>query len=199
VTGQRRDNGLQRFSPGDIRFGTSKGIFGLEVGGGQGGTAGTSVVENNAGSTYTLNSSGFTTVHTASTPGAVNVEHRAGSLWKTAASDWILDPINGGTPPKNGNEPVQMQFVGGTYAGTADYIYLFDGTLGSHAVIELSISLNAFSGAIINEIQWAPSCGNDFVYIENAGISTPEPATLAMGLFGIVGVAGLRRFRRTEC
>jgi hypothetical protein len=200
VTGQRRDNGLQRFSPGDIRITTNAGVYGIEAGGGQGGTAGTSVVENGtgSGSTYTLNGNGFTTAHTASTAGAVGVEHRAGSMWKTTAADWILDPITGGTPPKNGFEPVQVQFNGGTYAGTADYMYLFDGTLGSHAVIELSISLSYFGNATITGIQWAPACGNDFVYVEGQAIATPEPATLVMGLFGIAGVVGMRRFRRSD-
>lgn len=200
VTGQRRDNGLQRFSPGDIRITTTAGVFGIEVGGGQGGTAGTSVVEGGtgSGSTYALNGNGFTTAHTASTAPVSGTEHAAGTMWKTAAGDWITDPINGGTPPKNGFEPVQVQFNGGTYAGTADYMYLFDGTLGSHAVIELSIALSNFSNGTITGVQWAPSCGNDFVYVEGQAIQTPEPATLVMGLFGIAGVAGMRRFRRSD-
>jgi len=200
VTGQRRDNGLTRFSPGDIRITTTSGVFGIEVGGGAGGTAGTSVTEggSGSGSTYTLNSSGYTTAHTGSTPPGSGTEHTAGTMWKTSASDWILDPINGGTPPKNGYEPVQVQFGGGTYAGTADYIYRFDATLGAHAVIELSISLAAFGNTVITGAQWAPSCGNDFVYVENQAIATPEPATLVMGLFGIAGVVGMRRFRRSN-
>lgn len=200
VTGQRRDNGFTRFSPGDIRIATNQGVFGIEVGGGAGTSTanGASVVEGVAGSgsTYALNSSGFTTGHTASS-GPASTEHRAGTMWKTTSSDWILDPINGGTPPRNGLEPVQMQFTGGTYAGTADYIYRFDSVLGAHAVIELSIALSSFNNAIINSIQWAPSCGNDFVYLDNQAIQTPEPATLAMGLLGVAGIGALRRFRRT--
>jgi hypothetical protein len=71
-----------------------------------------------------------------------------------------------------------------------------DSSHGQHAVIELSIDLGAFVGAIsIDEIQWAPACGNDFVYVQ-PNIHAPEPATFVMGLLGAIGVAGLRRQRR---
>lgn len=197
VTGQRRDNGFDKFSPGDIRITTNQGLFGIEVGGGAGTSTpnGASVVEGVAGSgsTYALNGNGYTTGHTPSS----GAEHRAGTMWKTIESDWITDPIVGGTPPKNGAEPVQLKPGNGTYAGTADYIYRFDGTLGAHAVIELSIALSYFQNSVITGIQWAPSCGNDFVYVENQAIPTPEPATLAMGVLGAMGIAGLRRFRRS--
>jgi len=40
VTGQRPDNGLARYNPGDLIIATAGGTFGMEMGGGQGGGAG---------------------------------------------------------------------------------------------------------------------------------------------------------------
>src|SRR3569623_1864256 len=45
VTGQRPDNGLERYSPGDILIVTSNGLFGIEVGGGKGGNNGSAITE----------------------------------------------------------------------------------------------------------------------------------------------------------
>lgn len=192
VTGQRPDNGFARFAPGDIRIGTSLGYFGVEVGGGAGGNGGAAINEGAPGSTYTLNSSGFTTAHTASPPGNL---HTAGSVWLTSPSDWILDPITAGTPPFDGKQPVQLQFTGGILKGTADYIYTLNSLTAQHAVIELAIPMSVFGGALIESVQWAPACGNDVLYVETA-IHSPEPATLVMSLLGMAGFAGVRRYRR---
>jgi len=201
VTGQRPDNGATNFSPGDIRIVTSTAVFGIEVGGG--GTAGkTFAINNSTGYTDTsyngtLNGSSFTGGVATDT-----TSHLAGTLWKNG--NWTSDPLSSGPPvgehgaPNfDGNEPVQLQFTGGIAAGAATS-FIYNTAAGTeHAVIELAIDLNLFSG-IINQIQWAPGCGNDFVYVNNLGIHSPEPATLVMGLLGVAGVAGLRRFRRQD-
>lgn len=197
VTGQRADNGASYYSPGDIRIQANNAIYGVEVGGGVGGGSQTQVNYNDAGATYLVNSNGFTTSpYLDSTHPA---DHKAGTVWKDAT--WINDPIStptGPTGPPNfyGQNPVQ-QFTGGTHVGdSTDYKYVMDSSHGQHAVIELSIDLGAFVGSItIDEIQWAPACGNDFVYVQ-PNIHVPEPASFAMGLLGVVGVAGLRRQRR---
>lgn len=199
VTGQRRDNGFERFAPGDLRITMTPGggtevIYGLEIGGGRGGTTGTSVNLGDPGSTYGLNSSGFTTSHTASATGPIGTAHVAGSIWRTTDTDWILDPISGGTGdkfwPEPGKDPVQLQFTGGTYAGMASaYKYKFGSSLGQKAVIEISIPMSVFGGLAFWSVQWGPSCGNDILHV-------PEPASfgiLMTGALGFLGVAGLRR------
>lgn len=198
VTGQRADNGASYFSPGDIRIETSNGIYGIEVGGGKGGLGQTQVVYGDAGSTYVVDSNGYaiSPYLNASHP----ADHTAGTLWKDAT--WINDPIStptGSTGPPNfyGQNPVQ-QFTGGTHIAlgdATDYKYIMDSTHGQHAVIELSIDLNALGLTTITEIQWAPACGNDFVYVQ-PNIHTPEPASFVLGLLGVAGAAGLRRQRR---
>ena len=116
VTGQRSDNGFTRFAPGDIRITTTNGsIYGIEVGGGAGGGPGAAITEGANGSTYALNSSGYTTGHTSSPGAGPGSDHTAGALFLTDSSDWILDPINGGTPPFDGLQPVQLQFTEGTF------------------------------------------------------------------------------------
>jgi hypothetical protein len=223
VTGQRPDNGAAYYSPGDIRIETSGGIYGVEVGGGRGGVNYSSIGNQfdggDAGSYFKLTSSGYTNVNADSggyTNGAKfdSTSHVAGSIWLTDDNDWKQDPIPGGSGPAQGppnyagNEYVQLQFDGGTYVDDAlSYVYRFtNGTegpgavnLGQHAVIELAIDLKVFNGASIDLVQWAPSCGNDFVWVTPGIITiteTPEPSTLVLGLLGTCGVAGLRWRRR---
>ncbi|MFO1092515.1 MAG: PEP-CTERM sorting domain-containing protein [Planctomycetaceae bacterium] len=201
VTGQRQDNGLAYYSPGDIRITATNGdLFGIEVGGGKGGAGASSVGLGSAGSFFNLNSDGTTKTDGS---GVVfdSISHTAGTVWKTLSTDWQVDPINGGTPPLNGQEQVQVQFTKGTLKGAASsYIYAFGSTLGQHAVIELQVDLSVFGGDTLNNMRWAPSCGNDFVYVDLATVTThneaPEPATFVMGMLGMVGMAGLRWRRR---
>jgi hypothetical protein len=188
ATGQRPDNGLQRYSPGDIRIvanGTT--TYGIEVGGGAGGGAGTAQTEGAAGTTYTLNSQGYTSSAT-STSAAQTV----GSIWKNVT--WINDPLGL-------HSPVQFAINGGsTQVGTADYIYTRNTVTNQHAIIELSFDVSAIigSGGGLLDITWGPSCSNDlaevFVVVPSHDIPNPEPATLALFAFGL-GAAALRRRR----
>jgi len=193
VTGQRPDNTLANFSPGDIWISTSDGVFGIEVGGGDG-TAGTAQVGGSAGSFYVINSgSGHTTSHAAG-------EHLAGDL--IYGAQWE-NGIAASGPTLN----VQMKAasVGESVAGTATYIYTRDSSTTQHAVIELKIPLSAFlvlgmGENQINSIQWAPSCGNDVVGVlqvtTNISTDAPEPTSLALVVMGGLSFLGIRRFRK---
>jgi len=186
VTGQRPDNGLERFSPGDIRIVANNGhVYGIEVGGGAGG-AGAGVltqIGDPLGSTYTLNSSGFTLSHGTSA-------RTVGSIWQDP--NWLMDPI----PPATA---VQLADDGsGKPMGTATYIYTRDGDLTKqHSVIELSLALATFGDATALDIYWAPSCGNDVlvVYDDLLPARVPEPGTLAALGIGLIGLAMVRRRR----
>jgi hypothetical protein len=199
VSGQRPDNGLARFGPGDIRIVTSAGTFGIEVGGGAGGGSGTQIVQGALGATYRLNSHGFTAgvlysngsstgTITGSPPLVASALQTAGSVWKNPT--WIDDPI----PPPG---PTQMQFVGGTYVGLSDYVYTRNSVTTQHSIIELGFDAYSFIGnATINSISWRPSCGNDELDITlNTTIPTPEPASLAIWslLAGAAGCLGACR------
>lgn len=181
VTGQRPDNGLQRFSPGDIRIvakdsknGPVTSVFGIEVGGGIGGGAGGVLTEGAAGSTYTLNSSGYTKGHT-------NSPRVVGSIWKDPS--WLLDPIPPATDVQLKND------TSGTPEGIADFVYTRNElTTAQHSVIELSLDRSIFGTAGALDIYWAPSCGNDVLEINDDLLPSrvPEPGTLAalgIGLF----------------
>lgn len=107
VTGQRPDNGLKRYSPGDIYLTTPEGVFGIEVGDGPGGGDGSLITEGAEGSTYNLRSNGYTQSY-----GTTDVAQTAGSIWKDA--DWIIDPLGAPTP-------VQISINGAsTMIGDAD-------------------------------------------------------------------------------
>ena len=189
VSGQRPDNGLQRYSPGDIRIvanGTT--TYGIEVGGGAGGGAGTAQTEGAAGSFYNLNSSGYT-VSAAATPTAQTV----GSIWKNVT--WTNDPLGM-------NSPVQFTINGGsTQVGTADYIFTRNTVTTQHSIIEFAFDITALigTGSGLLDITWGPSCSNDlaeiFVVVPSRDIPTPAPAALPLFLVGIGGMAMLRRRR----
>jgi len=188
VTGQRPDNGLQRFSPGDIRIvaktaknGSVTSVYGIEVGGGIGGGAGGLLTEGAAGSTYTLNSSGYTV-------GYADSARTVGSIWQDP--NWLLDPI----PPAT-----QVQLANnnsGTFVGTADFVYTrnADPTL-QHSVIELSLDRSIFGTAGALDIYWAPSCGNDVLEINDDLVPArvPEPGTLAALGIGLIAFRFARR------
>ena len=129
MSGQRPDNGLDRFAPGDIVIisddGSNVHTYGIEVGGGSGHSSTAkakvdlSLNQNTAGSTYALNSSGDTTGVASSTNAnsfATNalrkfngssfgtVDHpntfqTAGTVWEPTTTEWAYDPISGGTEP----------------------------------------------------------------------------------------------------
>jgi hypothetical protein len=218
VTGQRPDNGFSYFAPGDIRIGTSEGFFGVEVGGGAEkgspgpGTQQGEVQEHAPGSTYLLNSSGFTTgvllsdgtAYPTGASGSAGTENPsgnqavaisplqvAGSVWKDPT--WILDPINPQTA-------VQLQFTAGSPLGIADFYYSRDtvvmGDNGKkHAIIEVAIPEWMFGGAIIQSVEWAPACGNDFLLVETEIHTMPEPGSCVLLAMGAACLAGVRRRR----
>jgi hypothetical protein len=183
ATGQRPDNGLARYGPGDLRIITNAGDYGLEIGGGAGGGSGTMLVGGEPGSTYTLDPNGFTTAHNAAAAGQT-----AGSLWLNPA--WILDPI---VP----QEQTQMQIGGGgSHVGDATYRFTRDSATTQHAIIEMSIPLSLFGGETIQSIVWHPACGNDILSISPQIV--PEPGSMILaGIAAAVLVPALVWRRRT--
>ncbi|TCS38548.1 putative secreted protein with PEP-CTERM sorting signal/MYXO-CTERM domain-containing protein [Paucimonas lemoignei] len=184
ATGQRPDNGLQYYSPGDIRIvDNNNKVYGIEVGGGSGNASikQGAITEGATGTTYTLNSNGFTVSVANAAPAQT-----AGSIWSNV--NWIASPIAGETD--------SVQFTTGVNSvnlGTADYIYTRDSLTNQHAVIELSFDLSMFNDATSLDFFWAPSCNNDLLSVHADLSQVPEPATLA--LFGL-GMLGLARRRR---
>jgi hypothetical protein len=207
VTGQRPNNGLTFFGPGDIRIQTSQGVFAIEVGGEAGGGSGTAIVEGALGSTYRLNSNGETKGALMSNGTSVgdltgpnpqlvaNALQTAGSIWKDP--QWILDPI---TP----QGPTQMQFVGGTRIGDADYIYTRNSVTSQHSIIELTLNAALFGADTIHSIHWRPSCGNDELDVTLDRQLVPEAGSLvSWGLVVVCATLGMvwrgrRNPRRTS-
>jgi hypothetical protein len=201
VTGQRSDNGLNRFAPGDIQIVTSIGTFGIEAGGGPGtGGAAGAIVSGDLGSTYRLNSNGFTTGvlesdgtvtgNISGSPALVaSAQQTAGSMWLDP--QWLLDPIS-----PQGN--TQFQFVGGTLIGEVDYFYTNDTVTDEHAIIELSFDAAAMFGAgvTIESVHWRPSCGNDELNLTLGETVVPEPSSMIIWSMLALGAVFYRRRRR---
>ena len=182
VTGQRPDNGLARYGPGDLRIMTNAGTYGLELGGGAGGGAGTMLVGGEAGSTYTLDSNGFTTAHSTAAAGQT-----AGSLWLNPS--WILDPI---VP----QEQTQMQIGGGgSHVGDATFRFTRNTVTTQHAIIELSIPFSLFGGETIQSITWHPACGNDVLSLSTQIV--PEPGAVALAAMAAAAFVPALVRRRT--
>ena len=186
-SGQRNDNGFSHFAPGDILLATSVNTWGIEVGGGAGDANGNAsqIEEGDAGSTYTLDSYGNTTVH--------SVTSTAGSIW--LGSDWINDPID----PQG---PTQINHnSSGTAKGSADYVFTRDSSTSQHSIIELGFELSTLGGDIASAddltIEWRPSCGNDELSINvslpSGGPSIPEPGVIALMGLGLAGLGFARR------
>lgn len=193
ATGQRPDNGLKNYSPGDIHLTIDGQTYGIEVGGGVGGGAGTMITEGADGSTYNLNSNGYTTGY-----GTTAAAQTAGSVW--VGADWINDPI----APYS---PVQMQINGASsQVATADYAYTRNSVTSQHAIIELALDVTNLmdeDGEGLIGIHWSPSCGNDIVHaLFTASLETqiPEPGSALVWLSGFGVMAGMRyrRKRRTR-
>ena len=208
ATGQRPDNGVTLYAPGDIRLaiGGALGpdsftsLYGVEVGGGAGGSlpASKEIVGGADGTTYTLDSHGYTT---GSTPAAS--AQVAGSIWETPESEWYMDPIAPSLPTQ------LNQTTNSVLAGAADqYCYTFpdyDGSPSQHAFIELSIDLDdigldpILSPTTIN-VAWRPSCGNDDSWTDVDVIMppppVPEPASIAVWGLLILSIGGCARWRR---
>ena len=177
-TGQRPDNGFNFFAPGDIRIETSGGIYGLEVGGGQGGVFGSAITAGALGSSYQLYGNG----QTQSYANAASAQ-TAGSIWKNVL--WLTSPISP-------NLPTQFQIQpGSTLVGMADYAYTRNSQTTQHAVIELGVNVSLFNGEFIKTVTWRPACANDEVYVP-VNIF-PEPATMALLATGTLAFLARRR------
>jgi hypothetical protein len=190
-TGQRPDNGSDKFAPGDIRIVTSIGDFALEVGGSgtPGSPAATSFITDGAlGSTYQLNSNGFTTGVTNSNQPGGRVGQTAGSVWINPT--WILDPISPATP-------VQIAPTGGSFGGLADFYYTRNAFGSQHAIIEVAIPSYIFGTLDVLRVEWSPSCGNDVVAASGRAIlHNPEPSSIALLMMAGLSVLGFRRRAR---
>jgi hypothetical protein len=171
-TGQRPDNGFTNYAPGDIKIDTSGGVYGVEVGGGIGGGAGSAITTGAPGASYTMNE-GFTTAF-HSTPAA----QTAGSVWFNPYFTFFQ----------------QMQIPGATFVGNSNFIYTRNTETTQHAVIELSIPLSFFGTNTIQNISWAPSCDNSFLSINTTQV--PEPSSVALALLGAFGACWTTRRRR---
>jgi len=194
VTGQRPDNGLERYSPGDILIVTSNGLFGIEVGGGKGGNNGSAITEGADGSTYTLDGNGYTKEYKKADDVQV-----AGSVWTNV--DWISDPF--------GSLYVQFEITGSSeHVGDADYVYTRDSVTRQHAIIELALDTTMFGDNTIYGMFWAPSCDNDELWVGIDPLSTgeqqvrieqvPEPTEIALFGLGLSALGVLRRRRRPQ-
>lgn len=181
VSGQRPDNGLTRYAPGDLRITTSAGVYGIEMGGGPGGGPGSMLVGGEAGSSYTLDVDGYATGEYATDP-----TQTVGSMWLDP--NWIFDLV----PP---TFYTQLDISGGgTYVGDVVYRNTRDTVTTQHSIIELSIPLAYFGGAMIEGIEYYPACGNDELVI--ATQLGPEPSTLGLALLAGALVLPCLRKRR---
>lgn len=191
MSGQRPDNGFEKFAPGDFYITINGVVYGLEVGGGAGGASNPATITEGAnGSTYSLNSDGSTNTHTSSS------KLKVGSLYLNPS--WVLDPID----PKG---PTQVN-ASGTLNSVlvADFAFAFVGT--QHSVLETQFDLaglvNVSKDSVIT-VAWGPSCGNDRLEasLTMSGVvpplEVPEPALTSLVGLGLLGL-GIARRRRTE-
>jgi len=195
VSGQRPDNGLSSFGPGDIRIeGPDGTTFGIEVGGGQGGVTPAAAVltEGMAGATYVLNGNGQTLSYLEHAAVQGDITQTAGSMWENP--DWILDPIN----PYG---PTQIQFIGqdDDYLGMVDYAFSLNSVTGQHSIMEMAIPIAWLGGTGDYSFHWRPSCGNDELDLD-ALVHAPEPGSVVLLMLGGLGLGGVlvRQRRRRD-
>ena len=156
ASGQRPDNGAQYYCPGDICLTKGGTTWGIEVGGGPGSTTTPSppqITGGQSGTTYTLNSSGYT-LSSKQLP-----TQEAGLIWE--GGTWANGIAGSGL--------IDTQYLGGgtllAQLGPTNYIYNFANSLDQHAIIELCIPdyQDVFGNDLVGAtISWAPACGNDF-------------------------------------
>jgi hypothetical protein len=194
VTGQRPDNTLTNYSPGDLLIKTSTGIYGIEVGGDP---VSTVVNGGDPGITFNIKGNGYTQGYATSagttwgTPPSVAPDalQVAGSIWKDPI--WLYDPIYEFKPAQ------QLAPTTLTAFGQATYRYTLNSVTSQHAIIELAF--DAMGMGSIYSVRWAPGCGNDELQVnfeEGGRLVTPEPSAFAVWGLGALCVFGLRRSRR---
>lgn len=198
LSGQRSDNGLTNYSPGDIRLvaknagGTVVAEFGIET------TGATYVLQSDGFTASVLNSPGSGPCATASNGGItydINAGQTAGSVFRiNSAADWIKDPIGstGGVTP-GANENVQIG-CGATNVGSATISQANAGS--THAVIEVALNLSGLGSFAELDIYWGPSCGNDVLDIKWPHDEIPAPGGLVMLGFALAAFGALRRRQR---
>ncbi len=194
ASGLRPDNGFRLYAPGDLFLKVNGVEYAIEIGGGAGGSAASAaaLLEDGAGSTYTLNSSGYTTgvaAHAAA--------QTAGSIWRASDVDYVTDPI---THTVNTQFKLKPGTAASAKVGMADFVFTRNqtpdtvngGNLAQHSVIELSFDAALIGGAndIELEAYWGPVCSNDG--LEYYG-HIPEPSSIALLAMGLAGFGVARR------
>ena len=188
ASGLRPDNGLSLYGPGDLFLRVNGAAYAIEIGGGVGGSAASAapLLGGAAGTTYTLNGSGYTTGIDASHSAAQS----AGSIWRASDIDYVTDPIAH-------TSATQFKLKTGTTAadrvGIADFVFTRDhtpdtvngGSLAQHSVIELSFDASLFTGVYEIDAYWGPACSNDVLAYSG---SVPEPDSLALFALAVGGL-----------
>lgn len=190
LTGQRFDNGVNNYSPGDILIRTSIGNYWIEVGGSGAGAADGIIARGENGSSYALDSSG----HTMTSGVSSSTQITAGMILKNPA---VINAV----PAFNPAVPVQINAANTDLSKTQHYMadsYSYTFYSGSqHAGIEVMFDTSIFVGGVtIQGVEWRPSCGNDEVlYVGMNRSVTPEPASFLVwgGLALAVGGFSYRR------
>lgn len=198
ASGLRPDNGFSLYAPGDLFLKVNGVSYAIEIGGGSGGSlaAAAPLLGGMDGTTYTLNSSGYTTAIAAHA-----TAQKAGSIWRGSDINIVTDPIT---------HTVNTQFTaksGASPFASADYIYTRNqtpdtvngGFLNQHAVIEMSFDLAPFGIVQEFEAYWGPACSNDgLLYAARFGpdpedFHVPEPVSTALFAAGLLGLGYSRR------
>jgi hypothetical protein len=192
-TGQRPDNGIKRFAPGDIRVQAGDNVYGIEVGGGPGDDSNHDgmISKGDDGTFYNIEANGYTNI--SDYGDALTPDQVAGSVWLTADTDWEHG-ISG-----SDGVPMQLKELGGTADGNAEkYFCNYSSSLDEHAFIELSVPLTLFGGEDVDLVSWGPACGNDYSYLEvcvRPAPPIPEPASFGIWALLVVSAGGCRWWR----